>query len=351
MGTDYQWFQVDKSKCVDRYYFEEITLPRAYAMKNSNRYYSAFALLLVSLNQSGQAGELFSGDLSLEGGYREDNLDWSIGSNEIAKLSELSYKDIEIYEAVTRFTGTLNQGPLAGLYGEAEFRWGSIEDGNETDSDWENPDNPSQKTNFSHSDVKGDDTFDYQLAIGYEFALSDSGIMLTPLVGYSYHEQNLEIGGGATTLASKFDEGGKYLESVDVNFPLPSKSAEYDTEWDGFWGGLEFGYSFGKNDISIRAIYQDYDYSGEANWILVEELQHPKSFTHDADGDGYKIDAKYQRRIGERWGIVSSLYYLNMETDDGTEIDYLADGTTLRQNFNGADWDSYSISVGAYYEF
>ena len=136
-----------------------------------------------------------------------------------------------------------------------------------------------------------------------------------------------------------------------MNDPLPSSVAEYDTEWDGFWGGVDLRYIMGKNEFTVRAVYQDYDYVGEANWILVDSLQHPKSFVHDADGDGYKIDAKYRREIGELWGFVASLKYVELETDSGEETNYLIDGSTIRQKFIGADWSSYSISAGVFYRF
>lgn len=312
----------------------------------------ALCSLTVVAAQSAGASDLFDLNVSLDGAYRTDELNWDIGDNDIKKLSALSYDDIRIYEIGTLVSAKVNSGMFEGVYAEFDISWGTVDKGDATDKDWENPEDSSQVTNYSSSDVKGDDVKDYSLALGYEFPLGDSGFSLTPMVGYSYHEQNLDIGGGATTLASVYDDDDNYSHSEVVNDPLPSEAATYDTEWKGAWAGLEVQYIASDRDIfSVRAQYHDYDYDGVGNWILIDTLKHPKSFTHSADGDGYSVSANYARILTLNWDFIAGLNYKDFETDSGTEKDFLTDGTVLKQNFNGSTWESYSASVGVTYKF
>lgn len=309
------------------------------------------SLTLLIANSAG-AGDLFDVNVSLDGAYRTDELNWDIGASDIKKLSALSYDDIRIYEIGSLISAKVNSGIFAGVYAEFDISWGTIDKGDATDKDWENPADPSQVTNYSSSDVKGDDVQDYSLALGYEFQLGDSGFLLTPMIGYSYHEQNLDIGGGATTLASVYDDAGNYSHSEQVNDPLPSEAATYDTEWKGAWAGLDIRYTASDRDIfSVEVQYHDYDYDAVGDWILIDTQKHPKSFTHSADGDGYSVSVNYARILTLNWDFIAGLNYKDFETDSGTEKNFLTDGTVLKQNFNGATWESYSASVGVTYKF
>ena len=123
--------------------------------------------LAALASHSANASEEIDFGVSLEGGYRSDDLVWSTGAKEVAsKLSELSYEDVRIYEVSALFNLKVSEGLFSGVYTEFDVSWGKIDKGDSTDKDWQNIEDRSQLTNFSYSDVKGDDVLDYSLAVG-----------------------------------------------------------------------------------------------------------------------------------------------------------------------------------------
>ena len=172
-----------------------------------------------------------------------------------------------------------------------------------------------------------------------------------PMVGYAHNEQNLEVGGGAETLHGFTDEDGNYSHSEEVFHPIPSDAAAYDTEWEGPWVGVRLQYSHGDNVFSLRAQYHDYDYDAVGDWKISPEVKHPKSFVDTADGDGYKVSANYAREFARNWDLIASLNYTKFESDSGTDTTFLADGSVDTEIFLGADWESYSASMGVTYKF
>lgn len=298
------------------------------------------------------ASDLLDVSLSLQGGYRTDDLDWSIGTEEDgSKLSELSYNDVRIYQIDAGFSAKISDGVFAGLFTDFDIDWGKVDSGDSDDKDWQNFQDRAQLTNYSFSDVEGDDILDYKLTIGYELEIGQSGFVVMPLLGYAYNEQNLDIGGGAETLRALADEDGNYSHSEEVHNPIPGDAASYDTEWKGPWIGLRMRYTLNNNAFSFQAQYHDYDYDAVGDWKLSNEVRHPKSFIHEADGTGYQLSAGYTRSITPNWSFLASLNYSEFESDSGKETNYNADGTVLVQKFLGANWESSSITIGVAYSF
>lgn len=315
------------------------------------RYLSIFALAVFA-TQSANASDNVEFGVSLEGGYRNDDLTWGIGlADDSSKVSEISYDDVRIYEIGALFSAKASAGMFSGVYTEFDISWGTIDKGDSSDKDWDNLEDRSQLTNYSYSDVKGDDVLDYSLALGYEFQVSDTDFFIMPLIGYAYSEQNLDIGGGAETLQGVYHENGDYSHSIEANRPIPSDAASYDTEWDGAWLGLLLRYDYGDNVFSFRAEYHDYDYYAVGDWKLSDEYKHPKSFAHKTDGDGYKLSANYAREFAPNWDFIASLNYTDFESDSGEEKNFAPDGTVQKQAFLGADWQSTSVNLGVTYKF
>ena len=162
---------------------------------------------------------------------------------------------------------------------------------------------------------------------------------MTPLVGYSYHEQNLKITDG--------------FQTIPATGPFPGLDSSYDTEWKGPWIGIDL--RFKAREIKIFAhrfeTYFTYeyhwaDYDAEADWNLRDDLAHPKSFKHDTDGNGYVIGAGFNFVLHQHWALNFNFDYQDWSTDDGTIKFFLADGTTHKQQLNEVNWTSYALSLG-----
>ena len=273
------------------------------------------------------------------GGYRVDDLDWNIAGdingNNPNILSELTWDDIESYQV--KFQGSLVWPRIIALRGSVNYGW--IFDGDNQDSDYLG-DNRSFEFSRSNNSTDDGDVWDASIAVGYPFRFGQTVIgTVIPLVGYSHHEQELKITDGYQTIPS--------LGS------FPGLDSSYDTQWEGPWIGIDL--RFKAREIKTFAhrfeAYFTYeyhwaDYDAEANWNLRDDLAHPKSFKHHADGSGYVIGAGFNFYLQRNWALNFNIDYQDWSTDDGTIKFFLADGTTHKQQLNEVNWTSYAFMMG-----
>ena len=283
-------------------------------------------------------------DFTLSTGYRVDNLDWNIAGDINGKnpniLSELTWDDIESYQV--KLQGSFVWPNIIALKGYANYGW--IFDGDNQDSDYLGD---NRTLEFSRSNNSTDDGYmrDFSLAIGYPFRFGHQVIgTITPLAGYSYHEQNLNISNGNQTIP---DLG-----------PFPGLDSSYDTEWEGPWIGLGLRFKAGKimslaHRFETHLIYEYHwaDYHAEANWNLRDDFAHPKSFEHDADGTGWKFGAGLNFRLHHNWALNFKYEYQDWSTDSGTDRVFFADGSTATTKLNEVNWTSYTLSLGVSLSF
>lgn len=135
-------------------------------------------------------------DFTLSAGYRVDDLGWSIAGdingNNPNVLSELTWDDVESYQL--KFQGSIVWPDIIAFRGYANYGW--IFDGDNHDSDYLG-DNRTFEFSRSNNSTDDDYVWDASLAIGYPFRFGHAVVgTITPLLGYSYHEQNLNIADG-----------------------------------------------------------------------------------------------------------------------------------------------------------
>ena len=136
---------------------------------------------------------------SLVNGYRIDYLRWSIAEDFYGIgpniLSELTWKDLQIYQIKAAGTVIINNLTL-----KASLDFGFILKGENQDSDY---DLDNRTDEWSRSNNSSDDDFvlDASLGVGYRFLLAAGSVSITPLLGISFHKQNLRITNGYQTLS------------------------------------------------------------------------------------------------------------------------------------------------------
>lgn len=283
----------------------------------------------------------------LSNGYRRDHLDWNIAGNKDGSnpniLSELTWDDLEIYQIKLQ-----NKIILPGIaYVRAALNYGWIFDGENQDSDYLGD---NRTFEFSRSNNSADDghVVDATAALGYpfRFRFSQNQIFsMTPLIGYSYHEQNLKIKDGYQTISTPG-------LTPDIG-PLQGLNSSYDTEWKGPWIGVDL--QVGSNEIAslverIEMVFSfEYhwaDYQAEANWNLRADLAHPTSFKHDADGNGVVIAIGFNIVLSSHWVLSLNYDYQTWDTDDGKDRVFRADGTRSDTRLNEVNWESHTLSLG-----
>jgi hypothetical protein len=270
-------------------------------------------------------------------GYRHDELDWNIaGTTDGADpniLSELSWKDLIIHEVSLG----LHVHTISGVYMRNYFAYGVIVDGENQDSDYTEDD---RQMEFSRSNNKADKghTRDFSVGIGYTIPFGSDFFTLAPVIGYSYHQQELHM-----------TEGYQTIPSLG---PFPDLDSKYDTTWKGPWVGADFNLELKKisrhlrlMEVCIEFEHHWAAYNASADWNLRTDFKHPKSFEHEADGQGDKFSFGLINRLGKKTTL--SIFYEQQQwkTQSGIDRVFLASGQTVATCLNEVNWRSNVIRI------
>jgi len=308
------------------------------------KYLILIAAFIFSFYAAGTSSAETDGNLeetktafTLGAGYRSDDLDWNIAGdingNNPNILSELTWEDLGIFQVtlnnVTRFRGFYIRGAIA---------YGWILSGDNQDSDYLGDDRTLE---FSRSNNNSDEgnTFDATVGIGYQISIISDFLSVVPLVGYSHHEQNLTM-----------TDGNQTIPTIG---PFAGLDSTYETEWKGPWIGADIVFRLPHEkkqfkDFSLRVSFEYHwaDYYAEADWNLRTDFAHPKSFEHDADGNGWIISADWNIFFTHHLGLNMSVNYQTWDTDPSIDRTFLSNGTSANTRLNEVNWDSYAIMFG-----
>ena len=290
-------------------------------------------------------------ELSLNGGLRTDELDWSTAGNGIDVLSELDWSDVESYQVA--LTGGIQFRNH--IYVRGGFNYASIDDGSVRDSDYGLA-NRGDDWSRSISETKDDELYDISGGAGYSFNFYQDRFTVTPLIGLSYHKQNFRIKNGTQVVSASnpFGTGDPPPEG-----PLSSQlNSTYFARWFGPWIGVDLRFKPKMRprvrhamEVLLSLELHRADYYGEGNWNLRSDFQHPKSFEHEADATGISITAQWMVQLVDRWDLTITASHQDWSTDAGTDRKFLSAGGTSTTRLNEVNWESTSLMVGVTYGF
>lgn len=284
--------------------------------------------LLLSVDSFAETG------VSIDTAIREDRLQWNIAGNINGQnpniLSELTWENIKALTVGPAIRG-VNPG---NLYYDAYLHYGLIFAGDNQDSDY---DSDNRQDEFSRSNNNSDSgsTLDISYAVGYQFGAAGDqpGFSVTPIIGFSLHQQNLEMTDGNQTVNTRSSFLGAFA----------GLDSSYDAEWKGPWLGLNLKQNFDKAQFLLSYEYHIVDYYAEANWNLRTDFQHPVSFTHSADGVGHVFKFSFHYQPWRRFGFGFELKRSQWETDAGIDYTFFSNGTVSSTRLNVVEWESTSI--------
>lgn len=283
--------------------------------------------------------------LRLEAGLaaRRDDLRWNIadGDGMPDVLSELTWREQKSLVLNARGEAEWPSGWLLA----AEVGAGTLLKGEIQDSDY---DGDGRAQEWSRTVGESDDAglLDLTLSGGHRFRFGPHAV--TASVGYAWHEQNLRSG-LLTQAISEPNSFGVLPPPKGTRFDARSS---YTARWRGprLALGLDLALAGGWG-MNLGAWREWVDYKGTGNWALREELAHPESFTHLADGRvtglGVGLGRSWRKngRLSLAWEKVKG------RAGPGTDTTHLVDGGDLSTRLNEVVWDSESLRLGLQWAF
>ncbi len=279
-------------------------------------------------------------DITISAGYRTDTLDWNISgyNNSPNILSELEYEDIKIYQTALNIKSVLNCF-IVNLY----YNYGFITDGSGYDSDYFG-DNRTELFSKSTSTIKNNSVEDFSIAAGYQFLITGSKFIITPVIGFSRHNQNISMTNGIQTVAA--------VRETPVERPFLGLDSTYESSWKSFWTGVGLSFIINKN-ITLSADYKYHfaDYEAEADWNLRGDFNHPVSFIHSADATGNESSFKIEYSFLKNWLMAAEYKYHNWSTKHGIDTTFFSSGEQGSTKLNEVNWTSKSLNIIFGYKF
>lgn len=251
-------------------------------------------------------------------GYRQDNLNWSVGGDDDDQfplfLSKLDWKRLNIWTMNTELDILFcNHIVLS-----AEGSWGRIYHGRVRDSDYvpffDGSSSFDDALEFSRSvaHVKGC-VYDVSASIGYQYMWLEGDFVTTPLAGYSYHAQRLHMYDGTQLINFDPFTGEQFFLGH-----IPDLNSSYKTRWRSPWIGMNLQW----NMDPCFSIYGEYQYHwatyrAGGHWNLRDDL--PDGFSHHARGKGQLLKAGGEWGFCSGWTLGLQAKYQIWNTYKGTE--------------------------------
>lgn len=103
--------------------------------------------------------------------------------------------------------------------------------------------------------------------------------------------------------------------------------------------------------LYLSGEYHDVEYSAKVDWNLRQDFQHPRSFVHDADGEGITLKAGLEKALNKQWTMGLNYNKQKWSTDPGIDRVYFTGGTSSETRLNEVVRESEAINLSVVYRF
>ncbi len=285
-------------------------------------------------------------ELSVEGWLSSGRSDWEISFNEMIPetgllkgTSHLDWKDLDA--PVYTLRGQWRATPWLRM--AAEFGFGSIDDGKNSDTDWLALPGYEQPLVFAKSvaETTGETSF---WAINSYIRINEwTGATLPGrwdvVLGYRFHAEDVRDRNGV--LITFFDEPAySVYEGLD---------STYRFEWQALRAGLR-GAGTVANRLSIRGeavALLAVQFDGEGYWNLRDDFRDSDpNFVHEASsGSGYEVSCSLSYAFSPLWHAELGYRWLHLDARDGTDVTYFADGTDGEAKLDRVSTDRHGFTL------
>jgi len=275
-------------------------------------------------------------------GYRYDLFQWSVpygGSSTDRTASELTWKN-HISETGIKIETRPEENQF-NFQGQLKYGY-ILSNSKSQDSDWDERGEYAR----SFSSVKGN-IFDLSGSIGFSQKLANS--LVTYYLGMDYTKYLMKDY-GLNYKISRFHN----TNITNMLGQTESKSklvAKYNFDNYSPWIGASIDYSVNDKFSIIPTIKLYLFYlSGQANWVLREDLRHSPSFTHKALGIGASFDTELLYQYTNNLAFKAIVGIKKFDMKKGTDKTFFADGTNASRDLKKLSLFSSSISAGIKYK-
>lgn len=252
----------------------------------------------------------------------QESLQWSIAGNLSGSspnvLSELEWSDVRR----VGFGVELNLPVYRRILLEATFAKSKTFSGKVMDTDYadDNRTNPvfmtKEKANEGHS---------MRAQLGFSIQVIE------------WHRTQIDIGFGY----------GVFQQSLYLTNGSSGLNSSYKTTWYGPTVSSTIRKKlWSSTTLAMRNYYEQSRYSSEADWNLIDEFQHPVSFTHKAKGFGWNISLTIEQSLSTKVEVFCSWQYELWTTGAGVDKLYLKNGSTPQTQLNDVTAERYLIKAG-----
>ncbi|MDR0564977.1 MAG: hypothetical protein LBG78_08620, partial [Azoarcus sp.] len=221
--------------------------------------------------------------------------------------------------------------------------------GKERDSDYDF-DNRQGEFSRSYAKLKDSTAQRASLGIGWHF-LPHRIISLRPQVGYAWSETDFHA-----------KKGYQAVSGPSVNYPslgvppvgstLDGLDSRYKPTTYGPWVGFQVGLHPARwLDLKADVKYQWAKYTADANWNLRSDLQHPKSFRHSGDIQGWQVGGEAAWNITSHHAIIAGVEWSKKSLSGGKDKTYFANGNVSEIKLRRVNQESLSANLGYRFSF
>lgn len=269
---------------------------------------------------------------------RIDDLRWRIagngGSPEIG--TELLWENLDSIGVGARATGVMG----GAIYLRADGRVSWVYDGSYIERHF-NGSGRSQE--YQRIDSLADDGTLWDLSGGVGYVLVDSDLSVVPLLGFSIHRQLLDTEDGTRTVCAPPCTSGTGA--------VTGRDDRYESSWFGPWAGVDLSYTAGAATFFALIEYHMFEFRADGDWSLRPDLEHPKSFEQEADGDGFVMVFGLDGRYTERLHLGGEIEMRNFIAEDGTHTYLNASAADEEVGLGKVNWEYLSVGFSVKYDF
>lgn len=315
-------------------------------------------LLMTLLVGCGSYANANTGQVFFEAGYRHDNISWRdrFPSKDPVATSSIRFKDLDIFQIGLHGRTTVG----CNFYARANAYWGWILDG-----DFERSGHAyftsggenfccDDNFRFGFSDKQKsilDDKYVFGLgaAIGYPFYFCDCTIVLAPVIGYSFDQQNLEVEHKGFGFDEYFGCG------CDEDFCC---ERDYISRWYGPFVGVDFDYRPWNSCVNVWAELEYHwgSFKGKRNFC--DDFFFDNRTRHSNDAHGWVFAFGLDYDFSDCWTLGLSVKFQDWEADrhhkhcrNNDEYFWNFDGVCNNRYRTNDKWNSYAINLTIGREF